>query len=298
LVIVKLQGGLGNQMFQYALGKVLSHRHKTSLLVDTSFYSQELANVDKRAPELDVFSSVRLRIADSRLVSSFYQYGRWDNRLRKIFGFPKRALVKEQNFRYDDSVLTSKPPVLLDGLFQTENYFRDCRSLILDSFSFDPFPPGDANAAFLRQISDCDAVAVHVRRGDYVKFAITNSFHGACSIEYYRNAVQLLRDRIPQAHFFFFSDDPDWVKEHLSFPDVKSTVISINKGRDSWKDMRLMSCCRHNIIANSSFSWWGAWLNRNEKKTVIAPARWFRSTDPFFDTRDVIPAEWIKLPNE
>jgi hypothetical protein len=297
-VIVKLQGGLGNQMFQYAFGKVIAHKNNVPLFVDTSFFGQELANTDKRSLELETFPAIQTREASSKLVSSFFQNTRWDNRLRKILGFKARKVIREKNFRFDEACQQSEPPLLLDGYFQSERYFHSQRPLILETFCFPDLSHDAPNAALLQQIRGTESVSVHVRRGDYVKFAVTNSFHGTCSPAYYQRAIDLVRRKVPEARFFFFSDEPDWVKENLAGPDLNASVISINTGKDSWKDMGLMSFCKHNIIANSSFSWWGAWLNRNEDKIVVGPEKWFRSTDPFYDTRDLLPEEWIKLPNE
>jgi hypothetical protein len=298
VIIVKLQGGLGNQMFQYAFGKALAHTRRTSLLIDDSFYHQELNNVDKREIELALFPGLKLAFADRWLASSFYQYNRWDNRLRKWLGGKKRTLVREQNFRYDAGFHRLPGSLLLDGFFQTERYFAECQQLIADTFRFPAFAPADPNTAFLRHIETSRSVSVHVRRGDYVKFASTNAIHGTCSPAYYKNAIGKVLGQFPDARFFFFSDDPDWVNENLAQGDAAGTVITLNTGKDSWKDMSLMSRCQHHIIANSSFSWWGAWLNQSKEKTVIAPEKWFRTTDPFYDTTDLLPAGWIKLPND
>ena len=266
------------------------------MLIDDSFYHQELAGVDKRNIELPLFPAVQLAIAGPWLASSFYQYSRWDNRLRKYLGGKKRTLVREHSFRYDAGFGQLPGHLLLDGFFQTERYFADCPELIADTFRFPAFAPDDPNTSFLRLIESSRSVSVHVRRGDYVKFASTNAIHGTCSPAYYKNAMDLIRERFADARFFFFSDEPDWVKENLA--QGGGTVIAVNTGKDSWKDMYLMSRCQHHIIANSSFSWWGAWLNRGKEKMIVAPEKWFRTTDPFYDTTDLLPAGWIKLPND
>jgi hypothetical protein len=285
-------------MFQYAFAKALAETRRQPLLVDDSFYEQDIDHVDKRAIELSLFPAIQLKMAGRRLASSFYQYNRWDNRLRKIFGLKRRNLVREQSFRYDRTYAEFPDPLLLDGLFQTEKYFGHLKRLIEDTFAFPAFGAEDPNAALLAEIRSCQSIAIHVRRGDYVKYAVTHSFHGTCSTAYYKDAIHHICSRIPGARLFFFSDEPEWVKENLTFEDANARIISINKGTDSWKDMCLMSFCRHNIIANSSFSWWGAWLNKNEEKIVVAPEKWFRTGDPFFDTRDLIPDGWIKLAND
>ena len=298
MIIAKLQGGLGNQMFQYAFARALAETRQEPLLIDNSFYEQEIPGVDKREIELELFPAIRLNYAGPKLSSSFYQVSRWDNRLRNLLGFKKRAVLREHNFRYDPSYLSMPQHLLLDGLFQSERYFSDQAPLIAATFAFPAFAAADPNGSYLQQIRSSLSVSVHVRRGDYVKFASTHAIHGTCSTGYYRNAMQQLRERFPDARFFFFSDEPEWIRQNLAPDESVGSVISLNKGRDSWKDMCLMSHCRHHIIANSSFSWWGAWLNRNPDKQVIAPEKWFRTNDPFFNTTDLLPAGWIKRNNE
>jgi len=285
-------------MFQYAFAKALAGTRRQPLLVDDSFYDQEIANVDKRKIELPLFPAIQLKMAGKWVTSSFYQYNRWDNRLRKVLGFKKRNLVMERNFRYDQANTEVPEPLLLNGLFQSEKYFGHREQLIREIFTFPAFAGEDPNNQLLAEIQLCPSIAVHVRRGDYVKYAVTHSTHGTCSTAYYQESIRYITSRVPGSRLFFFSDEPDWVKENLTFEGANARIISINKGMNSWKDMYLMSCCKHNIIANSSFSWWGAWLNNNEQKMVIAPEKWFRTTDPFFDTRDLLPAGWIKFPND
>lgn len=299
MIIAKLQGGLGNQMFQYAFARALAETRREPLLIDNSFYEQEIPGVDKREIELELFPAIRLSYAGPKLSSSYYQYARWDNRLRNLLGFRKRAVLREHNFRYDAAYQAMPQHLLLDGLFQSERYFSDRAPLIADTFAFPAFAASDdLNIALLQQIKSSLSVSVHVRRGDYVKFASTHAIHGTCSTDYYRVAIERIRQQYPAARFFFFSDEPEWIRENLAPDESIGTVISFNKGKNSWKDMCLMANCRHHIIANSSFSWWGAWLNRSPDKQVIAPAKWFRTTDPFFDTADLLPAGWIKVNNE
>jgi hypothetical protein len=298
VIVIKLQGGLGNQMFQYAFARTLADTRQEPLLIDNSFYEQEIPGVDTREIELQLFPAIRLQTAGRWLASSFYQYSRWDNRLRKYLGVKKRTLVREANFRYDPTYQAMPGHLLLDGLFQSEKYFSQRSELIAETFRFLPFAADDVNSGILRQIQSSLSVSVHVRRGDYVKFATTNAFHGTCTPDYYVRGIRRIKDRFPDARFFFFSDDPDWVRTNLAADEPEGVIVSGNSGKDSWKDLCLMSHCKHHIIANSSFSWWGAWLNRKEGKTVIAPEKWFRTTDPFYDTTDLLPAGWVKLPND
>jgi hypothetical protein len=147
------------------------------------------------------------------------------------------------------------------------------------------------NADLVEQISKVNAVSLHVRRGDYVQNAKTNANHGVCSLDYYRAAIQNILERVEAPSFFIFSDDIPWVKEHLVL-DIPCRYVDHNQGVESYNDMRLMSLCRHHIIANSSFSWWGAWLNPDPQKIVIAPQKWF-ANDNIVD--DLFPPEWVTM---
>ena len=144
---------------------------------------------------------------------------------------------------------------------------------------------------YKQEIIATESVSLHVRHGDYVTNADTNSFHGVCSLDYYKNAVSKIKQEMPLP-FFIFSDDIIWAKENLDFIG-NMTFIEYNGATPDHEEMYLMSLCQHNIIANSSFSWWGAWLNQNPNKIIIAPQNWFN--DVSLDTKDLIPNEWIRL---
>ena len=137
-----------------------------------------------------------------------------------------------------------------------------------------------------------NTIAVHIRRGDYVTDKLTQQFHGNCSLEYYHRAIIELQTNNKDFILVFFSDDSDWVKEQFGDLSYSKIFVDHNKNEDSWKDMFLMSSCQHNIIANSSFSWWAAWLNNNPEKVVVAPKEWFATNKK---TNDLIPSEWIRL---
>ncbi len=144
----------------------------------------------------------------------------------------------------------------------------------------------------MAQIESTNAVSLHIRRGDYVKVKETNDFHGVCSIAYYETAIELITNKINDPVFYIFSDDMDWVKKNFNIRQ-NHVFVDANDAATNYEDMRLMSLCKHNIIANSSFSWWGAWLNPSSSKTVIAPKKWMK--DPSIETIDLIPGNWIRL---
>jgi hypothetical protein len=148
------------------------------------------------------------------------------------------------------------------------------------------------NAQLAARIASCTAVSLHIRRGDYVSNPTHNAMHGVCGLDYYRRAVQHIGKHVDEPVFFLFSDDPAWVAENLKID--ASTVLVDHNGPDTpCEDLRLMSRCAHHVIANSSFSWWGAWLNSSSKKRIVAPTPWFQ--DPSIDTRDLIPEGWVTL---
>ncbi|MDQ3108544.1 MAG: alpha-1,2-fucosyltransferase, partial [Bacteroidota bacterium] len=152
-------------------------------------------------------------------------------------------------------------------------------------------PVSGLNAELLGQILNCNSASIHVRRGDYVHSESSNKYHGTCSIDYYERSAKILADQADVNHFFVFSDDPDWVRANIVLP-YPATFVSHNQGRESYWDLYLMRHCKHHIIANSSFSWWGAWLNPSTEKIVIAPQNWFN--DPSASNNEIIPEGWIK----
>ena len=133
---------------------------------------------------------------------------------------------------------------------------------------------------------------MHIRRGDYVSNPTTNKLHGTCSLEYYHNAVDIIAAKVSNPHFFIFSDDHEWARNNFKI-DYPLTFVAHNNAGKNYEDMRLMSLCKHHIIANSSFSWWGAWLGSNPKKIVCAPRGWFK--DKSLNTNDIIPSDWSRI---
>ena len=177
------------------------------------------------------------------------------------------------------------------GFWQSELYFKSIEELIRKDFTFASEPTG-SNKELAKAIATQQAVSLHIRRGDYVNIQSTNEYHGTCSIEYYQKAIEYILSNLSDPVFYIFSDDLPWVKANL---DVSAPHIFAegNDATTNFEDLRLMSLCKHHIIANSSFSWWGAWLNPSKTKIVIAPKRWMN--DPEFDSKDLIPKNWIRI---
>lgn len=293
MIIAKLNGGLGNQMFQYANGKALALKLNTKLLLDISEFS---VNQHHQGFELSRIFDGPFDVASKKDIKrvigtlSYVNYQRVLQRLPNIF--LKRSYVYEPCFSYWDGIADISDNSYLVGYWQSEKYFQNYASQIASNFTFS-LPLSGFNEIIGNQIRDIEItpISIHVRRGDYISNQRASIHHGVCSLEYYNAAISYFSKKFLNVHFFIFSDDPVWVKENfkLNFP---CTFISHNQGESSYIDMRLMSMCNHHIIANSSFSWWGAWLNRHAEKRVIAPKEWFRAN---LNTQDLLPSNWIRL---
>lgn len=275
MIITRLQGGLGNQLFEYACGRSLALRRGTELALDLSQYTED----PQRHYELDVFA-IHARIATPKEIASFVGGNRVTKKLKRLF---PAHVVREPHFAFYPPVLEAPDPSYLDGYWQSERYFRDAESTLRSELVLTR-PLGETARALQANMGD-SSVSIHVRRGDYA-----GSQFALCSLEYYEAAIARLTERIPSPQFFIFSDDVAWVQEHLALPN--STMVS---GRDlsDTEELILMSSCRHHLIANSSYSWWGAWLNPRKDKIVIAPKKWF--TLEVHDTSDLLPQSWLTI---
>lgn len=293
MVIVKLIGGLGNQLFQYALGRAISVKRNVTLKLDLSWFEA----FTLRPYELKHFNVIE-NIASAGEVGRFgetYPNGLVGHAHRAAAAilpdyFRYTAIVKT-GFPFDPGVLEVRGNLYLDGYWQSEKYFKDVEDIIRKEFTV-KYPPDEINARVARHISGVESVCLHVRRGDYVSDPATNEAHGVCPPEYYAAAVAALTKTVVDPHFFVFTDDPDWARDNLRL-EHPITFVTHNGVARSYEDLRLMSLCHHFIVANSSFSWWGAWLSQYPAKRVFAPRAWFR-TDRY-DTRDLIPDSWCVI---
>ncbi len=293
MIVVKLMGGLGNQMFQYALGRNLALKLNTDLFLDLSSFEQHNGVDTPRHFELNLFNA-NYSLCTPELLSQFIprHEGRITKIFHRLFGNAKdKNVIREPHFRYIDTLLSSANNSYLIGYWQSEKYFCAIKTTLLEDFTFKT-PLQATNERIAQDIRTSESVSIHVRRGDYVNSKSANEFHGVCSLDYYKEALKTIVDKHNSPQLFVFSDDIDWAKQNLQF-DFQTQYIGHNSGKNSFEDMRLMALCKHNIIANSSFSWWGAWLNLNPEKIVIAPKQWF--ADAAIDTSDLIPETWIKL---
>ncbi len=284
-------------MFQYAAGMALSLQKCTSFYFDDSLYCSDnwySRNKVKRSFGLHVFCLTAKPLSGlSRFFVLSLMRKRW-SLLRKIlsaFRIPGSLVyVNDMNHErmVDERLQRLGKDIFLDGYWQTEDYFKSIRNIILDEFKFHE-PPNSVNSAFLSDIASCDAICVHVRRTDYLTCE-NLAIRGICGPNYYQNAIEYIKSRFPKAQFYFFSDDPTWVKEEFSGMD-SVTIIGHNVGHNDSEDLRLMISCKHFIIANSSFSWWAAWLGQYPGKIVIAPKLWMANGDDF----NIVPNNWIRL---
>ncbi len=295
MIVVRLIGGLGNQMFQYAAGRSLAHRNASLLKLDVSAF--ETYTLHRYG--LHCFH-VQEQLASREEVARFFPSprglgGSLRAGIRRLLdgapAGPEPVLVRERSFAFDPSVLATRGDVALDGYWQSARYFEDVAPVLRAELSF-RYPPSEENAALADVIAGTTSVSVHVRRGDYVSDAATSAVHGTCSPAYYRAAIAHVAERVGNLHLFVFSDDPGWVRREFEAP-FPMTVVDVNGPDTNWEDLRLMSLCRHNVVANSSFSWWGAWLNRNREKIVVAPRRWYR--DATRDVADLVPDAWTRV---
>lgn len=292
MIVVRLQGGLGNQLFQYSAARRLAHVHDAELVIEDSYFTSRRACDSTWQYELDHFN-VALRRPSETERRSFLSYCKspWYI-IRRMLPLPGHyRYVPERHFHFAPDILDLPDDVFLDGYWQSEKYFSDVHELIRSELRFkDGMSPVEREIA--GEISRSNAVSIHVRRGDYVSNAKAAAVHGVCTPDYYRHAIENMEIHLESPFFFIFSDDHEWAERNVAPWCGAHHMICRNTGA-AFRDLRLMSLCKHNIVANSSFSWWGAWLNSNVEKRVVAPKNWFLTNR--LDTRDLLPPGWIRL---
>lgn len=290
-VIARIEGGLGNQLFQYAAARSLSDRLGCELALD-------LCGLQENGDRPYMLGRYRIR-ATVAAAEDLGELPDWRSsrlgRIRaqasqtfpRVFSFP---LFWPASFAYDPRFERILRPVYLVGYWQSEKYFVWNRQRILSDLTL--VRPILAETPMLELIRNTVSVALHIRRGDYVTNPLASKFHGLCDLSYYQTAVEQLASRFPDIHVFAFSDDPVWAKKNLKLK-VPVHFMEACATDEAHIDLELMTYCRHHVIANSSFSWWGAWRRSSTDQIVCAPRRWF--VDAKTDTSDVVPARWIRL---
>ena len=286
-------GGLGNQMFQYAAGRALSLRLNTELKLDNSWFSSAGSDTS-RAFMLQCFPIV---IREASLDEVNRTIFKKQSILQKILGKKKKhsASYKAQpSFDFWPDFGSFGSPVYLFGYWQNERYFSGISSTIKQDFTFPAFSSSRAKDICQRIKTSSCSISIHIRRGDYVENPDTNRFHGVCSLEYYEKALRMITGKynIPP-ELFLFSDDPAWARNNFNTYGYPSVIVDIPQHKDApYNDMHLMSLCQHHIIANSSFSWWAAWLSCGDGM-VIAPKRWF--AEETIQQYNPSPSSWITI---
>jgi len=288
MVVTRLRGGLGNQMFQYACGLAVANHLKQQLYIDRFEVDRDPRHGGYTLAEYQVPSvsgsyessySFKIKHKLLRRMKIF-------SRLESIFYFePTFSYAPLPYDRFGDNVY-------LDGYWQSESYFNDIRDLLIAEFS-PSYCISGKSSQLLDQIRSTTSVSIHIRRGDYLSNKSANILHGVLSLDYYNAAIDYIKQHVSEPTFYIFSDDPEWVNSQFPLADA---VVASNSDKTNQKhslDMYLMSACQHNIIANSSYSWWGAWLNQNPAKKVLAPKKWFNTST--VSSQSLVPAQWIRL---
>jgi hypothetical protein len=303
MIIIKLKGGLGNQMFQYAFAKSISLKLSTKLFVDLTSLSNEVKidNLTHRNYQLNRFN-INDNVLTFEQSKDFEKKVFLNNKFRlssinKYF-FKNKLPIFSKHIDYLPGYrnfdLFIKNFLIIEGYFQSEKYFFS-NNLIKHIFQLDASFLNNNTIALevMNRILNTESVGVHIRRGDYVSNNLINSIHGTCSIEYYNKAFHFFKNK--NTVFYCFSDDINWVKTWFKDLDNNFFIRYVDCTNDNFEDLFLMSSCKHNIIANSSFSWWSAWLNQNTNKIIICPKQWYNNNDLNNLNTEMIPKNWIKI---
>jgi hypothetical protein len=291
MIIVRLSGGLGNQLFQYATGRAIAIRSSQRLFVDHRIFGTD----ELRQFCLPVFNAeYGLASEDEECLTMLppsrkrgFRFLMWS-----LIRGHRIKYIREKSLLFDPTIRGLCSNVYLHGYWQSEKYFDDVRPVLVRELSV-RIQPSEENRVLLSEITESESVSIHVRRGDYATDPRASRVHGLCSLDYYRVAAQYVADRVAKKpSFYVFSDDPEWVRENLKLP-YQMRYVAHNDDAHNYEDLRLMTQCSHHIIANSSFSWWGAWLGRNPNGLVVAPRNWFR--DPSRSDQSLVPERWVRL---
>jgi hypothetical protein len=233
------------------------------------------------------------RVASPGEIEQFgFDRPRWKRGLSRYLGWPRTSpVIREKGHAWHELTMDPAKDACLVGYWHSERYFSAVADELRPLFQLRDEARG-RNAELLARMAAEPAVSLHVRRGDYAANPATKAFHGLLGASYYQAAVARMQELAPGARFYVFSDEPAWVRENLQLPE--GSVMVDHNGEAAQEDLRLMSACRHHVVANSSFSWWGAWLDPRPGKLVLAPRHWFRPESGVND-RDLVPSSWERL---
>lgn len=290
MIVMRIMAGLGNQLFQYAFARNLKESGQEVYLDITSYQTSPVHN----GFELEHLFSINIPYARKEQIDKTCRFlkdlnipKRISRKLHFLFNLPYPHITEKKFGVFNPVLLKLKGDFYLEGYWQSESYFKPIERIIRQEFVFKE-PLNEQNENFIQIMNSVCTVSVHVRRGDM----LNHPLHGnICTKAYYDKAIALIKNNVSHPQFCFFSDDISWCRS--AFPELNAWFVDWNTGAESYKDMLLMSHCKHHIIANSSFSWWGAWLNPDPQKIVIAPEKWLNGN---YNPVDLLPKDWKKIP--
>lgn len=289
MVIIALTGGLGNQLFQYAFGRALTFDRKNELYFDLEMFtwdplrdfSLDKFHIPYKISSAEERDTLKVRKSTLPFISKY------------ITPYYKSTNIEELTFEYDPNFNKyNRKNCYYKGYWQTARYFSSIRAVILSDLKLSKPISVEADSYLNAIKSTKQSISIHIRRGDYLKDSKTNNYHGVLPFSYYTDAIAYMESFIEEPTYYIFSDDKDFVKATFG---NKENYIFIENIKYDYEELFLMSQCNHNIIANSSFSWWGAWLNETIDKCVVSPKQWFKNKDMQLKTKDLVPHNWIKL---
>ena len=284
MIIIEISGGLGNQMFQYALGQRFVSMGK-EVKYDLSFYNENVQTLRKF--ELDIFHvdcpvATEYELRKMGKVQNFF-----DRISRKFYSGCNKIYKENLDAGYQPEIFELYD-TYLSGYWQSEKYFKDIRDRILAIYRM-PEGMNRNSKELLSKMQNENSVSIHIRRGDYLSKENYRVYGGICTTHYYKKAFEYVRENLANPRFYIFTNDIEWVKQQFKGDDM--WIVECNNNVDNYFDMFLMSNCKSNIVANSTFSWWGAWLNQNTEKIVISPDKWFRN----HSVSSAICDDWIRI---
>jgi len=293
MIIAELVGGLANQMVIYAAAKALSEHLQVELKIDIT-----KLNKDKKRDYALNHLNIETKIASQKEIdwicqkSNFWLVNKIKKKIRKKCNGNAFGIYVEPAISFDPNFFSLNDNTYIRGNFINANYFSSIEKVLRHEFQINS-PLSNKTKELIESISSSNSVSIHIRRGDYANEKKTNEIHGLIPIDYYKTSIDLISNRIKSPNFYIFSDDITWVKENLQTTQEIHFIEHTN-GETAYEDLYMMSQCKHNIIANSGFSYWGAWLNTNEEKLIISPKQWC-ADNKLNDRFKLIPKEWLKI---